>query len=115
MLAVPNLSVTDLDEISSTPLINENATATHGQPSIAAKFPDLVNIAADFVKQAWLCCSAGTSSGVSVAQICEHLLDKVPGLREQHGISLSTTRRLFHVPNKGNIASHRYKAMVDGK
>ena len=111
----------NLDEISnSVALINEKSTATSGQPSIAAKFPEVVNTAADFVKQQGFAAQSrrrsetGTSSGVSVAQIREHLLDTVPGLRE-HGISLSTTRRLFHAPNKGNVASQRYKALVDGR
>ena len=39
-------------------------------------------------------------------------MDKVPGLK-QHGISLSTVRRLFQAPNRGNIASQKYKALID--
>ena len=112
---------TNLEELSNPVLAtNERSTATRGQPSIAAKFPDIVNIAADFVKQHGFAAQnrrrseTGSSSGVSIQQIRENLLDKVPALRE-HGISLSTTRRLFHAPNKGNVASRRYKAFVDGR
>lgn len=75
-----------LHEISNSQLLNnEKSTAARGQPSLAAS-------------------ETGSSSGVSIAQICEHLLNNIPGLKE-HGISLSTTRRLFYVPNKGNLAS----------
>lgn len=111
----------DLSETCTRPTTgDQSAKTTPGQPSICSKFPDLVNIAADFVKQHGFAAQSrrrtgtGSSSGVSVAQIREHLLDKVPGLRE-HGISTSTTRRLFHAPDKGNVASHRYKALIDAR
>ena len=54
-----------------------------------------MNIAGDFVKQHWFaarshwCTGTGSTSGVSVEQFHEHLLDKVPSLSE-HGISMST-------------------------
>ena len=110
----------DLSETSTRLADNENAKTTCGQPSISSKFPDLVNIAADFVKQHGFAAQSrrrtgtGSSSGVSVVQIREHLLDKVPGLKK-HGISISTTRTLFHAPNKGNVASLRYKALIDAR
>ena len=56
----------------------------------------------------------GFSSGVTVSQIRDHLLVSVPGLKE-HGISMTTTRRLFEAPNKGNIASKRYKGYVEAR
>ena len=112
---------TNLEELSNPVLAtNERSTATRGQPSIAAKFPDMVNIAADFVKQHGIAAQnrrhneTGSSSGICIQQICKNLFDKVPGLK-QHGISLSITRRLFHAANKGNVASRRYKAFVDGR
>ena len=110
----------DLSETSTHLADNENAKTTRGQPSISSKFLDLVNIAADFVKQHGFAAKSrrrtgtGSSSDVLVVQIREHLLDKVPSLKE-HGISISTTRRLFHAPNKGNVASLRYKALIDAR
>ena len=89
-----------------------------GQSSVASKFPTLVDGAADFVKQHNFAAqirrrtNTGSSAGVSIAEIRQHLLDKVPGLK-QHGISLSTVRRLFQAPNRGNIASQKYKALID--
>ena len=88
------------------------------QPSTASKFPTLVDSTADFVKQhsfavqirRWT--NTGSSAGVSITKIRQQLLDKVPGLK-QYGISLSTVRRLFQAPNRGNIASQKYKALID--
>ena len=91
-----------------------------GQPSIVSKFPTLVDSAVDFVKQHSFAAqirrgtNTGSSAGVFIAEIRQHLLDKVPGLK-QHGISLSTVRRLFQAPNRGNIASQKYKAPIDAK
>ena len=56
-----------------------------GQPSIASKFPFLVDSAADFVKQHGFAAQirrqtiTGSSAGVSIAEIRQHLLEKVPG------------------------------------
>ena len=91
-----------------------------GEPSIASKFPTLVDSAADFVKQHSFAAqirrqtNTGSSAGVSIAEIRQHLLDNVPGLK-QHGISLSMAKRLFQAPNRGNIASQKYKALIDAK
>ena len=46
-------------------------------------------------------------------RIREHLLQEVPGLKE-HGISVTSTRRLFQAPNKGNCASSRYQVDARG-
>lgn len=92
----------------------------HGQPTIVSKFPDIVDRVAEFVKQHGFSAQCrrrtetGYSSGVTVAEIRKHLLKEVPGLRE-HGISLTTIRRLFQAPNKGNRASQRYQGLVDAR
>ena len=71
-----------------------------GQPSIASKFPTLVDSAADFVLQHSFAAqtrsrtNTGSSTGVSIAEIRLHLLDKVLGLKK-HEISLSTVRDFF--------------------
>ena len=60
--------------------------------------------AADFVNQhsfaAQICrrTNTGSSAGVSIAEIRQHLLDKVPGLKQ--------------APNRGNIASQKCKALI---
>ena len=65
------------------------------QSAIASKFPTLVDSAADFVKEHSFAAqvrrrkNTGSSAGVFIAEIVQHLLDKIPTLK-QHGISLST-------------------------
>ena len=67
------------------------------QSAIASKFPTLVDSAADYVKQHSFATqvrrrtNTGSSAGVSIAEIVQHLLDKIPALK-QHGIPLSTIR-----------------------
>ena len=76
--------------------------------------------AADFIKQNSFAAqihrrtNTGSSAGVSISEITQHLLDKVPGLK-QHGICLSRVGRLFQVPNRENIASQKYKALIDAR
>lgn len=97
-----------------------DTTKSCGQPSIVSKFPNIVDVAAEFVKHSGFSAhcrrrtATGYSSGVTVAEIREHLLSEVPGLKE-HGISLTTTRRLFQPPNKSNRASRRYQGLVDAR
>ena len=57
------------------------------------KFPNLVDATAEFVKHSGFSAqcrrrtATGYSSGVTVAEIREHLLNEVPGLREHGHIS----------------------------
>ena len=91
-----------------------------GQPSIVSKFPDLVCIAAEFVKQHGFSAQfrrrteTGYSPGVTIPEIRDHLLKEVSGLRD-YGISFSTTRRLFQAPDKGNKTSRRYQCLIDAR
>ena len=84
-----------------------------GQFSIASKFQTSLDIAANLVKQHSFVVqirrrtNTGSSASVSIGKIRQHLLDKVPGLK-QHEISFPTISRLFQAPNRGNIASHKY-------
>ena len=70
---------------------------------IASKFPPLVDSAADFVNQHSFAAqihrqtNTGSSAGVSIAEI-RHLLDKVPGLKQE--------------PNRRNMASQKCKALI---
>ena len=56
----------------------------------------------------------GFSSGVTINQIRQHLLENVQGLRE-HNISKSTVKRLFEAPNKPHNAAARYKGHIDAR
>lgn len=101
-------------------LVQNPSSKSCGQPSLVSRFPDLVDAASEFVKQHGFSAQCrrrtetGYSSGVTVAEIRQHLLKEIPGLRE-HGISLTTIRRLFQAPNKGNRASKRYRCLVDAR
>ena len=101
--------------------VNQGVGNKHSrQPFTASKFQTLVDSAVEFVKQhssgAQNCTrtNTGSSAGVSITEIRQHLYDNVPGLK-QHGISLSTVRRLFQLPDKGHIASQKYKALIDAR
>ena len=93
---------------------------TKGQPSLVQLFPSIVNVASEFIKQHSFSAQnrrrseTSYSSGITIPQIRDHLLAKVPGL-EQRGISLSTTRRLFEAPNKSRTNSVGYKSYVQAR
>ena len=54
------------------------------------------------------------SSGVTIAQIQEHVYSKFPALKD-HRVSLSTICRMFEAPSKSNLASGWYKGLIDDK
>ena len=56
----------------------------------------------------------GFSSGITINQIRQHLLENVQGLCE-HNISKSTVRRVFEAPNKSHNAAWRYKGHIDAR
>ena len=79
------------------------------QPSIVSKFPTTVDVAAEYVKQNSFSAQCqrrtetGYSSGVTAQEIREHLLKEVPNLKE-HGISVTSTRRLFQASKKVTVS-----------
>ena len=87
------------DSVPSKKRINKG-----GQKPIFQLFPCLIDITSELLKQhgpAVQCKrrnDTGFSSGVTINQIRQHLLEIVQGLRE-HNISKSTVRRLFEAPN----------------
>lgn len=91
-----------------------------GQPSLVSKFPEIVDITTEFIKQHGFAAQCrrrsdtGNSSGVTASQIREHLYRTIPELKD-HTISLSTIRRLFQAPNKKFNASSRYKGYVNAR
>ena len=98
---------------------NEN-TNKIGQPSLVSKFPEIVDITTEFIKQHGFAAQCrrrsdtGNSSGVTASQIREHLYRVIPELKD-HTISLSTMRRLFHAPNSNFNASSRYRGHVNAR
>ena len=97
---------------------NQEGKSRRGRPCIVSVFPDIVNMAAEFVKQHGFSAQfrrrteTASSSGVTVREIRDNLLEQIPGLKE-YGISLNTTRRLFNAPNIRHRASVYYKNLVD--
>ena len=91
-----------------------------GQPSLVDKFPSIIGIATDFIKSNGFSAQnrrrtdTGYSSGTTIVQIKNHLVDNIPGLKE-HGISESTVRRLFQAPNKAHNSATRYKSHVKAR
>ena len=109
-------SVENPIDVSEPPCINDSSYELpksrnlSGQPSITSKFPNIVNIAVEFVKQhgfsahnRWRNETANTS-GVSITQIKEHFMKAVSGLKE-HGISMTPIRRLSWIYCKSPLYS----------
>ena len=91
-----------------------------GQPSLVLKFPEIVPEATEFLKQHSFAAECrrrndtSYSSGVTVSQIREHLIKTIPGLKE-HGLSLSTTRRLFQAPDSRFTPRSSYKGFIKAR
>ena len=99
-----------MEEVAT--LFDENITQPaepvkkkRGQRSLVEKFPEIVDVTSEFIKQHGFlaqCCrrtDTANSSGVSAPQIRDHLYQLIPGLKD-HTISLSTIRRLFQALQK---------------
>ena len=90
------------------------------KPPHISKFPGIVDEVTEFVKQHGFAAQSrrrnetGYSSGVTIKQIQNHLYSTFPELK-QHKISLSTIRRMFDAPDKGNNASAHYKEYVHAR
>ena len=88
------------DNVPSEKRVNKG-----GRKPIFQLFPCIIDIISEFLKQRGLAVQCrrpndtGFSSGVTMNQIRQHLLDNAQGLRE-YNISKSTVRRLFKGPNK---------------
>ena len=98
----------------------ESSKSKTGQPALIAKFPGIVDVVADFIKQHGFSAQyrrrteTGYSSGVSVSQIRDHFFENVDGLKE-HDISPSTLRRIFEAPHQGRLASQRYMGYINAR
>ena len=109
-------TVVDIDSV----IHNHCRKGIGGQPSIISKFPQIVDVVAEFMKQngfsAQNCrrTETGYFTGVTVKQIQQHLHTYYPELKE-HKISFTTIRRIFQAPNKHLKAATRYKALINAR
>ena len=119
-LLYPNDAPSRDDEVSEIRDKIHSARKYSGQPSLVQRFPNILDVTTEFIKQHSFSAQHRRrtdtcfSSGITISQICEHLIQNIPGLKE-HGISNSTVRRLFEPPNEGRNASVRYKACVKAR
>ena len=118
----PQDDVEEEDSVPSTPSSTTSPTCgprnREDRKPLWMKFPDLVKCATDFIKSHSFSAhvrrreSTGTGTGVSLADIQEHLFKHVLGLKE-HGISRDTIHHLSVAPRLNSSRAHRYKALVD--
>ena len=107
-------TVVDIDSVND----NDCRKVIGGQPSITSKFPQIVDVVADFTKQHGFSAQnrrrteTSYSKGVTVKQIQQHLYTNYPELKE-HKISLTTIIRMFQAPNKHLKAASGYKALIN--
>ena len=107
-------TVVDIDSV----IDNDCRKGIVGQPSITSKFPQIVDVVAELIKQHGFSAQnrrqaeTGYSTGVTVKQIQQHLYAICPELKE-HKISLNTIRQMFHAPNKHLTAACRYKTLIN--
>lgn len=100
--------------------VANSSSSKLGRPSLILKFPEIVDIASKYIKSHGYAAhtrrrvSVASAPGVSLANIQNHLLQNVPGLRE-HGISRSTIARMMNPPRRNTIASGRYKGVISAR
>ena len=91
-----------------------------GRPSLASKFPNLIDVVAEFIKQHGYQAhqrrrtETATSCGVTLREIQQHLYEKIPELKK-HGLGKTTIAYLMALPHKGHRSSERYKSLVDAR
>ena len=107
-----------IESSSQDSVPNKKRVNKGGQKPIVQLFPIIIDITSEFLKQHGLAAQCrrrndtGFSSGVTINQIRQNLLENVQGQRE-HNISKSRVRRLFEAPNKSHNAATRYKGHID--
>ena len=114
--------VTDEKDQQSSPTASKSSTSSQshtkksGPKSIVEKFPNIPDVATQFIKRNGFKAQEKrqdddfVSCGVSVLQ--QHLLNTVPGLKE-HGLSKNTVRYLFKPVSKSRNSAKLYKGVVD--
>ena len=89
-----------IESSSQDSVPNKKRVNKGGQKPIVQLFPIIIDITSEFLKQHGLAAQCrrrndtGFSSGVTINQIRQNLLENVQGQRE-HNISKSRVRRLF--------------------
>ena len=91
-----------------------------GRPARHKEFPTLVKSAKDFIEahgfsaQSRRRSDVATSSGVTLKQVQDHLLDNVEGLKLK-GININTVHRLMVPPNKKHRSSKLFKSLIQAR
>ena len=108
----------DQEKSTDSKSLPNNKRKSAGKPSLVSKFPDLVDIVANFMKQNGFSTQfrrrteTGNSCGATIKRIQDYVFENVKGLKE-YGISDTTIRRLFEAPHKTRNNTIRYKAYVN--
>ena len=109
-------AVVDIDSV----IDNDCRKGIGGQPPITSKFPQIVDVVAEFMKQHGFSAQnrcrtkTGYSTGVTVKQMQQHLYTVFPEFKE-HKISLTTIRWMFQAPNKHLKTASRYKTLINAR
>ena len=91
-----------------------------GRPSIVDKSPRVIECATSFIKQHDYSAHSrrrtdtGNVCGVTLAQVRDHLLREIPGLKED-GLGLTTVAYLMVPPRQITFAAQRYKGLVKAR
>ena len=103
--------------------LEESAPAAEkkfGRKAIHKRFPDIIQVTTEFLKQHSFAAGAkrrsstATGTGVSLDEIREHHFAKRPGVQE-YAISNDTIHRLFVPPRQATSAAKYYKSLIDAK
>ena len=92
-----------------------------GRTPMYIKYPELVECASNFIKEHSFAAhvrrreSTATGAGVTLNDIRKHLLEVVPGLKQDGGISRDTIHRLTVAPRKNSTRAQRYKGLIDAR
>ena len=88
-----------------------------GPKSIVENFPNIPDVATEFIKRNGFKAQEKrrndefVSCGVTVEEVRQHLLNTVPGLKE-NGLSKNTVRYLFKPVNKSRNSAKLYKGVI---
>ena len=89
-----------------------------GRKTLHERFPSIIDEATNFIKEHSFSAhvrrreTTATGRGITLNDIRKHLLDNVPGLAEDGGISTDTVHHLTYPPRKNSIRAHGFKKLI---
>ena len=116
----PSTATVSKPQPSQTSCARTQMNRGGGRPSIVSRFPNLVDIVAEFIKQHGYQAhqrrrtETATSCGVTLREIQQHLYEKIPELKKQ-GVGKTTIAYLMAPPHKGHRSAERYKSLVNAR